>query len=126
MYREGTMVEVKEVLRLWRAGLPKKRVAAQLGLALRTVRRFVSAATAAGLGVDAGAAAAGWALARRRMGAVRRARLDVGRLQRMLILGLAAPPAPPAARTLLRARYLRPAHQYALPLRPPGDREESQ
>ena len=55
MYREVTMVEVKEVLRLWRAGLPKKRVAAQLGLAPRTVRRFVAAATAAGVRVDAGA-----------------------------------------------------------------------
>lgn len=52
--------------------------------------------------------------------------LDVRRLQRMLVLGLAAPPAPPPARTLPRARYLRPAHQYALPLRPPAAREESQ
>jgi len=51
--------------------------------------------------------------------------LDVRRLQRMLVLGLATPPAPPPARTLPRARYLRPAHQYALPLRPPADREES-
>ena len=32
MYREVTMVEVKEVLRLWRAGVPTKRLAAQLGL----------------------------------------------------------------------------------------------
>ena len=54
--------------------------------------------------------------------------LDVRRLQRMLVLGLATPPAPPPARTLPRAcaRYLRRAHQYALPLRPPADREESE
>ena len=30
MYREVTMIEVTEVLRLWRAGLPTKRLAAQL------------------------------------------------------------------------------------------------
>ena len=39
MYREVTMVEVKEVLRLWRAGLPRKRLAAQLGLDPKTVCR---------------------------------------------------------------------------------------
>jgi hypothetical protein len=50
--------------------------------------------------------------------------LDVHRLQRMLELGLATPPAPPLARALPRARYLRPAHQYALPLRPPAEGEE--
>jgi hypothetical protein len=55
MYREVTMVEVTEVLRLWRAGLPKKRIAAQLGLAPRTVRRLVAAATAAGVREDADA-----------------------------------------------------------------------
>jgi hypothetical protein len=43
--------------------------------------------------------------------------LDVRRLQRMLELGLTAPP-PPSARALPPGRYLRPArHQYALPLR---------
>ena len=54
MYREVTMVEVKEVLRLWRAGVPRKRVAAQLGLAPRTVRRYLEAATAAGVHGAAG------------------------------------------------------------------------
>lgn len=49
MYREVTMVEVKEVLRLWRAGLPRKRLAAQLGLDPKTVRRYLAAATAAGV-----------------------------------------------------------------------------
>ena len=43
--------------------------------------------------------------------------LDVHRLRRMLEQGLTTPPAPTPARTLPRARYLRPAHQYALPLR---------
>ena len=32
MYREVTKIEVIEVLRLWRDGLPTKRLAAQLGL----------------------------------------------------------------------------------------------
>ena len=31
-HREVTMLEVKEVLRLWLAGVPKKRIAAGLGL----------------------------------------------------------------------------------------------
>ena len=37
MYREVTMVEVTEVLRLWRAGLPRKRLAAQLGLDIEDI-----------------------------------------------------------------------------------------
>ena len=52
MYREVTMVEVKEVLRLWRAGLPRKRLAAQLGLDPKTVRRYLEAAIAAGVRAD--------------------------------------------------------------------------
>ena len=55
MYREVTMVEVTEVLRLWRAGLPRKRLAAQLGLDPKTVRRYLAAATAAGVRADGGA-----------------------------------------------------------------------
>lgn len=43
------MVEIKEVLRLWRAGTPKKRIAAQLTLDVKTVRRYVAAAEASGL-----------------------------------------------------------------------------
>ena len=53
MYREVTMVEVKEVLRLWR--LPRNRLAAQLGLRSETVRRLLAAATAAGVHADGGA-----------------------------------------------------------------------
>ena len=52
MFREVTMIELKEVLRLWGKGLPKKRVAAQLGLDPKTVRRYLKAATAAGLRAD--------------------------------------------------------------------------
>jgi len=54
MFREVTMVEIKEVLRLWGEGLPKKRLAAQLGLDPKTVRRYLAAAAATGLRVDAG------------------------------------------------------------------------
>jgi len=53
MYREVTMLEVTEVLRLWRAGVPLKRLAAQLGLDPKTVRRYLGAAVAAGVARDA-------------------------------------------------------------------------
>src|SRR2546425_12438492 len=56
MYREVTMIELKEVLRLRGEGLPKKRLAAQLGLDPKTVRRYL--AVAASVGVQAGAGAA--------------------------------------------------------------------
>src|SRR5215475_915086 len=48
-YREVTMVEIKEVIRLWRAGIKKKRIASQLTLDVKTVRRYVAAAEACGL-----------------------------------------------------------------------------
>ena len=48
-HREVTMLEVKEVLRLWLAGVPKKGIAASLGLDVKTVRRYLRAAKAAGL-----------------------------------------------------------------------------
>jgi hypothetical protein len=51
MYREVTMLEVKEVLRLWREGMPTKRLAAQLGLDPKTVRRYTRAAADLGLSV---------------------------------------------------------------------------
>jgi len=53
MYREVTMIEVKEVLRLRGEGLPKKRIAAQLGLDPKTVRRYLTAAATAGVPVRA-------------------------------------------------------------------------
>ena len=48
-YREVAMVDVKEVLRLWMEGVPRKRIAAQLGLDPKTVRRYVRTAGRAGL-----------------------------------------------------------------------------
>lgn len=55
MYREVTMVEITEVLRLWRDGVPKKRIAARLGLDPKTVRRYVTTAEAVGVRRDADA-----------------------------------------------------------------------
>src|SRR6266540_367554 len=52
-YREVTMFEVKEVLRLWLEGVAKKRIAARLGLDPKTVRRYVKAALAAGIHAEA-------------------------------------------------------------------------
>jgi transposase len=49
MYREVKMTEVKEVLRLWLARTGKKRIAAQLGIDVKTVRRYARAALAVGL-----------------------------------------------------------------------------
>ena len=43
-YREITMIEIKEVLRRWVSGIQKKRLAAQLGLDPKTVRRYVQVA----------------------------------------------------------------------------------
>jgi hypothetical protein len=53
MYREVTMIEVREVLRLRGEGLPKKRIAAQLGLDPKTVRRYLETAATAGVRVTA-------------------------------------------------------------------------
>lgn len=53
MYREVTMIEIREVLRLRGEGLPKKRIAAQLGLDPKTVRRYLDAAAIAGVAVTA-------------------------------------------------------------------------
>lgn len=39
-YREVTMVEVREALRQWLLGVPKKRIAASLGLDPKTVRSY--------------------------------------------------------------------------------------
>jgi hypothetical protein len=35
MYREVTMIEFREVLRLWQEQVPKKRIVAQMGLVQR-------------------------------------------------------------------------------------------
>lgn len=48
-YREVTMVEIKEILRLWLRGTRKRRIAALLGIDPKTVRRYVVAAQGLGL-----------------------------------------------------------------------------
>jgi transposase len=47
-YREVGMFEAKEVVRRWLAGDPKKRIARELGLDIKTVRRYVEAAEKTG------------------------------------------------------------------------------
>lgn len=48
-YREVTMIEVKEILRLWLAGVPTQRIAGTLGVDRKTVRRYITLATEQGL-----------------------------------------------------------------------------
>jgi transposase len=55
-YREITMIEIKEVLRRWVSGIPKKRLAAQLGLDPKTVRRYVQVAEQCGVRLEDGIA----------------------------------------------------------------------
>lgn len=56
MFREVSVVEIREVLRAWLAGHGLRVVAAQAGVDRKTARRYVEAAVAAGLdragGVD--------------------------------------------------------------------------
>jgi len=59
-YREVTMVDVKEVLRLWMAGVARKRIAAQLGLDPKTERRYVRTAERTGLRPHDGEATLMW------------------------------------------------------------------
>jgi transposase len=56
-FREVTMLEVKEVLRLWLLGVPKKRIAEQLGFDVKTVRRYLGVARARGVDSSHGLAA---------------------------------------------------------------------
>ncbi len=49
MYREVTMIEITEVLRLWVGGTPKKQIAARVGLDPKTVRHYVAVAAETGL-----------------------------------------------------------------------------
>ena len=48
-YRELHMVEMREVLRLWKSGMGLRAVARRTGADRKTVRRYVAAAVAAGL-----------------------------------------------------------------------------
>lgn len=85
-YREVSMIEIKEALRLWRRGEFKKAIARKLGIARNTVRAYIKAATKCGLSRKGGEPsdeeitavlvalkAAPRAPARRLVGAVRRA-----------------------------------------------------
>jgi transposase len=54
-YREVTMIEVKEILRLWLAEVPKKRIARTLGVDRKTVQRYSSLAAEQGLAPGQGA-----------------------------------------------------------------------
>lgn len=56
-YREVTMVEIKEVLRQWLSGVPKKQIARRLGADPKTVRRYVRVGERAGLELEGGPAA---------------------------------------------------------------------
>ena len=56
-FREVTVLEVKEILRQWLAGVPKRRIAQQLGLDVKTVRRYLAAARARGVEQAHGAVA---------------------------------------------------------------------
>ena len=48
-YREVTMIGIKEILRLWLAGVAKKRIARTLGFDPKTVRPYTELAAAQGL-----------------------------------------------------------------------------
>ena len=54
MYREVTMLEVREVLRLRGEGLAKKRIAAQLGVDPMILKRYRPVARRRRRGRDAG------------------------------------------------------------------------
>jgi len=54
MYREVSVIEVREVLRAWLSGAGLRTVAAQAGVDRKTARRYVVAAAAAGLDRDCG------------------------------------------------------------------------
>ena len=53
-YREVGMLEIKEVLRLWLGGVPRKRIARMLGLDPKTVRRYLRRAIECGLEASQG------------------------------------------------------------------------
>jgi len=54
VYREVTMLEIKELLRLWLRGVPKKAIARQLGVDVKTVRGYVREAAGHGLSLEGG------------------------------------------------------------------------
>src|SRR4249919_434000 len=54
VFREVSVIEIREVLRAWLAGKSERAVAAQAGVDRKTSRRYVAAAVAAGLSRDGG------------------------------------------------------------------------
>src|SRR5437867_794596 len=54
VYREVSVIEVREALRAWLAGKSERAVARQAGVDRKTGRRYVTAAVAAGLLRDGG------------------------------------------------------------------------
>jgi transposase len=54
VYREVSVIEVREVLRAWLAGKSERAVAAQAGVDRKTSKRYVTAAIAAGLSREGG------------------------------------------------------------------------
>ena len=54
VYREVSVIEVREALRAWLAGKSERAVAAQAGVDRKTGKRYVTAAVAAGLLRDGG------------------------------------------------------------------------
>jgi len=54
VFREVSVIEIREVLRSWLAGAGLRTVAAQAGVDRKTARRYVEAAVAAGLARDGG------------------------------------------------------------------------
>jgi hypothetical protein len=54
VYREVTMFEVKEVVLLWLAGVPKRHIARTLGLDPKTVRKYIDEASQLGLAPSSG------------------------------------------------------------------------
>jgi len=106
-FREVTLLELKEVLRLAGAGVAKKRIAAQLGIDVKTVRRYLKALARSGLApgaeLDAQAAAvserlessrrsrsrgAGWALCEAQRESIKAkldARVRLTKVRRLLL-----------------------------------------
>src|SRR6516162_613765 len=54
VFREVSVIEIREVLRSWLAGAGLRKVAAQAGVDRKTARRYVQAAVEAGLARDGG------------------------------------------------------------------------
>src|SRR5947207_15854962 len=54
VFREVSVIEIREALRAWLAGKSERSVAAQAGVDRKTSRRYVMAAVAAGLSREGG------------------------------------------------------------------------